>query len=453
MFYLMHKDIKVLKFSLYENGNINKVYEIYNIEHMPFSTNICINKNDYSMLKEWWSDRSIPYTRNEYNNIVNNIEDTSLSLVVKANGLSLTDQYWIKDENDNISYDDISFFTNKFNEDLGDLLVGKPLKNQINYYSPDSTSTGNLKKRWKIIDGRRVLLKAGTKPNQYEIFNEIIASKIMTILNIDHVEYSFIKDEDIYCASEDFIKYNEDFVSAYQLKNYKKKPNDEDLFNYLVDIYKDLEISDYKTKINQMLFIDFIAGNIDRHLNNFGVIRDAKTLEFIKVAPIYDTGSCFGYDLTDNQLNHITELDWKPFKTNKIDNQLELIDDFSWLDLESLKILPKETDNILTKYKDYISEGRRESLLHFLIRRINMVYSYLNIDYEVKYNISTELSLKEKKIYDYIKQKQIIVDISPICIKYNYSYITVYRAISGLVEKGLIKRVGSKKTGYWIITE
>lgn len=30
--------------------------------------------------------------------------------------------------------------------------------------------------------------------------------------------------------------------------------------------------------------------NEDRHLNNFGIIRDVNSLEWISVAPIYDNG-------------------------------------------------------------------------------------------------------------------------------------------------------------------
>ncbi|MEG0823474.1 MAG: hypothetical protein RR929_01490 [Erysipelotrichaceae bacterium] len=39
-----------------------------------------------------------------------------------------------------------------------------------------------------------------------------------------------------------------------------------------------------------MLVIDYIMLNEDRHLRNFGVIRNVETLDWIKVAPIYDTG-------------------------------------------------------------------------------------------------------------------------------------------------------------------
>lgn len=36
---------------------------------------------------------------------------------------------------------------------------------------------------------------------------------------------------------------------------------------------------------------DFILTNTDRHLNNFGVLRDTNTLSFIGMAPIFDSGN------------------------------------------------------------------------------------------------------------------------------------------------------------------
>ncbi|MFR6562084.1 MAG: hypothetical protein ACLUR5_08875 [Eubacterium ventriosum] len=35
---------------------------------------------------------------------------------------------------------------------------------------------------------------------------------------------------------------------------------------------------------------DFIISGRDRHLANISVLRDANTLEFVKPAPIYDSG-------------------------------------------------------------------------------------------------------------------------------------------------------------------
>lgn len=39
-----------------------------------------------------------------------------------------------------------------------------------------------------------------------------------------------------------------------------------------------------------MIVLDYLIVNEDRHQNNFGVVRNAETLEYLGAAPIYDSG-------------------------------------------------------------------------------------------------------------------------------------------------------------------
>ena len=58
--------------------------------------------------------------------------------------------------------------------------------------SPDNTSDGYLKKRWKIIGGKRCLLKAGSNPFMQQPFNEAAASLVAQRLGIPHVPYTLL---------------------------------------------------------------------------------------------------------------------------------------------------------------------------------------------------------------------------------------------------------------------
>ena len=51
-----------------------------------------------------------------------------------------------------------------------------------------------------------------------------------------------------------------------------------------------------------MFVVDTLIGNTDRHLSNFGVIDDGKTLKF---APVYDCGSALHPLLTDEKINYL----------------------------------------------------------------------------------------------------------------------------------------------------
>lgn len=95
----------------------------------------------------------------------------------------------------------VNFFDNDFSEDVGDILFGKAKDSEnISLNSPDNTSDGCLKKRWKIINKKRCLLKAGSLPYEQQPFNEAIASLIMDKLNVDHVNYSVIIDDENHTA-------------------------------------------------------------------------------------------------------------------------------------------------------------------------------------------------------------------------------------------------------------
>ena len=45
-----------------------------------------------------------------------------------------------------------------------------------------------------------------------------------------------------------------------------------------------------------MIVLDYLIVNEDRHQNNFGVVRNAETLEYLGAAPIYDSGTSLWFD-------------------------------------------------------------------------------------------------------------------------------------------------------------
>lgn len=42
--------------------------------------------------------------------------------------------------------------------------------------------------------------------------------------------------------------------------------------------------------LEYQILTDYVITNVDRHLNNFGVLRDTRTLQFVGMAPIFDFG-------------------------------------------------------------------------------------------------------------------------------------------------------------------
>ena len=61
-------------------------------------------------------------------------------------------------------------------------------------------------------------------------------------------------------------------------------------YDEYIKILEEHHIENAREKIENMYILDFLIMNEDRHLNNFGVIRDVNTLKWVDIAPIFDSG-------------------------------------------------------------------------------------------------------------------------------------------------------------------
>ncbi len=218
---LMHKRIKVIDLELDDaTGFIRRIGTVYEKEHLPVGVAVKKGIADRAALNTWWADRSIPASRSGVREALEamEIKDTK-TLLVRCFGLSLSDQYWICPDGSDLKWEDVNFFGNAFSDDVGDILFGSAHRSEsINFHSPDSTSDGNLKKRWKIINGKRCLIKGGSNPFRQQPFNEVIATGIMERLGIAHIPYTVAWiDGYPYSVCEDFITEQTELVPAWRI--------------------------------------------------------------------------------------------------------------------------------------------------------------------------------------------------------------------------------------------
>lgn len=214
-------------------------------------------------------------------------------------GLSLSDAYWVKPENTDLAWETINFFDNDFSDDVGNILFGeKPASDSINMMSPDCSSDGWLKKKWEIIDGKRWLVKGGSNFFQ-EPFNEVIASKIAARLGIDYVTYSIGfegRNQSPVCICEDFCDGSTELISASAVNKVLPIVHNESKYEHFVRCCEFLNIPNITKSLDEMLTLDFIIANQDRHMGNFGVMRNTDTLEYMGLAPVFDCGTSLRYD-------------------------------------------------------------------------------------------------------------------------------------------------------------
>ncbi len=448
-YFLMHKDIQAALVEINEQGELTKIIDVLEPTHFPFGTASKKGERNPSGLIRWWNNRRIPMSRDDLKKIRGLVLPEGAStrmLLLRCYGLSLSDSFWIRPEKEEISFSDLDFFENEYSYDLGDALVGKSRTEVKNLMSPDATSEGNLKKRWKIINGTRVLLKSGTPPYYYEVFNEVIASAVCQALAVPHTPYSLFQDsEGVYCACPDFISYGQDFVTANMILKGLGKRNDESSYSFFLRAYKELGVENPEKEIGQMLLVDFLLGNEDRHLNNFGLIRDAKSLAFLGVAPLFDTGSSLGYAKSDQQLASLSKVPWKPFASRSHPTQLDYLKNIDWLSPDALLSIPSVVGSLIESFGNAIPQARKEAMVCFVSHNVNVVAKRFGLEK----GFETALNAVDRAILEYASGK-IIANAAICAAKIGVSAITALRHLEKLASLGLLKRVGSRKTGHWV---
>lgn len=377
-YFLMHKHVSVAELELDDvTGFIQRIDRVDTPEHLPIGVAIRHGQVDRAELNDWWTERSIPASRSGIREALEVLEISNTKmLLVRCFGLSLSDQYWIKPEGSMLTWEQINFFDNAFSDDIGDVLFGADRKaNVLDFSSPDNTSDGNLKKRWKIIDGKRCLIKGGSNPFRQQPLNEVIASGIMERLQIPHVPYTLTWDQGVpYSVCADFITGETELVPAWRIIQTQKKSNAVSVYQHFVNCAQAMGIPEVIPFLDRMMVLDYIIANEDRHLNNFGAVRNAETLQWIGMAPIYDSGSSLGYDKVTAEIRSARNVTCKPFK-KRHEEQLKLVTDFSWLDFDRLADVRELIVETLSSEgaADYMDANRIRAIADAVEKRIAYV--------------------------------------------------------------------------------
>ena len=127
-----------------------------------------------------------------------------------------------------------------------------------------------------------------------------------------------------------------------------------------------------------MFVVDYLILNTDRHLKNFGVIRNVITLEWVRTTPIFDTGESMECDKYINEMNFMNGSGKFFTNTNKdYDDILKTIGTIN-INPKQLDGLCEEYHDLLQQYKDKIdmSDKRIDKLVNGLNQRINKLEKY-----------------------------------------------------------------------------
>jgi hypothetical protein len=162
-------------------------------------------------------------------------------------------------------------------------------------YRSSSGTAGSFLKSYSILGGKKIYYKLSNfdKVNGvigHECVNELIVDRLLSILGVPHLAYQLIHADvmvdgnihEVYlCASEDFKAIGE---SKTALDAYKKaeSSDSESALDFCIR-------NGWENYIYQMLVVDFLILNRDRHGANIEVLKNSRR-RTIRLAQLFDHG-------------------------------------------------------------------------------------------------------------------------------------------------------------------
>ena len=227
------------------------------------------------------------------------------------------------------------------------------------------SSLGREKIYYKLSNFDRELGVIG-----HECINEIIVNRLLSILGVDHLNYSLInasieiegKIYDTYlCASTDFKERGESKIALDDYFRTNALPG-ESHYDFCVR-------NGFQRYIDEMIAVDFIILNRDRHGANIELLRNARN-HTLRIAPLFDHGLSLLYSCQSDEAAAAFDV----MEDRRCQNFIG-----SGSCFENLSLI-KERDylfkNRLTESdKEYVFEGLRGILSDVFIEKIwTMIY-------------------------------------------------------------------------------
>ena len=325
-------------------------------------------------LKNWLESRRIAKRRPEIARLLRNFGMTDLkSFIDLSLGLTLTDTLWIKEEHSDSKWEDVNLYDNEFSEIVSQTAFMGGLSDlSFKTTSPEYGTDGMLPKCWIRRNDSVYLLKGGTKGFNgagFEPYSEYFVSQLETAIGIDHIEY------DLDCYRERIVsncklitsKEISMIPSVYYFKNCSE------LSEYLACADR-LKVGD---KLREMLVLDALTCNYDRHLNNIQFLVNSDTFEILGLAPVFDNGMGLCSHCRDENVGAFIEYgsDHIPFAYYSFDDFIpQLMSKEMYNRLDSIK------DFSFVNHKDYsVSNERLTALNGFIQHRIHRVLELYSI--------------------------------------------------------------------------
>ncbi len=207
-------------------------------------------------------------------------DSSDLAAVLHSHGAAITDDYWFKGESEpDLTWQTVRFSADSFSEIA---LTGsfssysrEITQEELKAGTPELTNIGSYEKCWRIEDGAWWLYK---NENDLERYSELFIAALGKSLGFSVADY---RESGNYVKTRDFTegRWNFEPAAAIVGENEDYALNCERLVALKPSLGKEyLDI----------LFMDALCFNMDRHTKNYGFLRDRATGEVLRMAPNFD---------------------------------------------------------------------------------------------------------------------------------------------------------------------
>ena len=288
---LKHFDTTLVRFTATEDTNTPEIKILWKNGAKKDLFPLDLELTEEGIAK-WLKHRTIPKNRAYVHNFLSkcglNI-NRPMTIIKVSKGLSLNDCYWVVEEGFEGTYDKFNLYDNRFSQVLALIAFtgyGSSIRTSL-ASCPEFTTNGMLPKCWRRKDGKIMLYKGGTSGASNtgnEPYSEYYAAQIAKVLGVNAIEYGLSQWKGELCSTcELFTSKEYSFLPVGRVVTFGGMKAVREYYEKLGQTFVDA--------LNDMLVLDAIIMNTDRHFGNFGFIVDNKTNKIVAPAPLFDHGN------------------------------------------------------------------------------------------------------------------------------------------------------------------
>ena len=359
---LMRRNQELADFEVDPATGAVRVIDVSEAGEELFASRGTTQQNRDWILDEIVKARTISSMRTDLGDILSAFDATSsIDLVLRGHGLSLSDQYWYRAPGSTERWEVLSFFDNGWDTGFGEAVLAGDYSRlaTCSLDVPDATTPGQAIKAWeRDADGIR-FVKLSERYEGAELMGIKLASDLCTALFDEgcYVPVDIVKRYGRPCSAAPLMLASDEELADGNRIASMTGINDEfgelvitaEVCDSRIQAYAALGIADasaHVARIASCLCLSLLA---DFHAGNFGAIRKVGT-EAWRPAPIFDYDGSFGFPFTASLLGFCE----KPFLAELLCahhfSYLRSSWDWSWYDLRALDGFE---DRIVEAYAPY----------------------------------------------------------------------------------------------------